>query len=186
VDFWEQVGEFFATFEPKDWVTSVVAAIAIVVSLISLHQTRLYHPRPYVRLRSAVWGRDPDSDLRPYLHVTATNYGTGPALDAAWIVRTPAKLSRVGAWRRLGPSLGSVTNSISTEESSTCDVSIITGLTTQERGKGTYLWPEGVVLRGLYVFVYHWRQPPDRFRRFRILVRIASKRSGEYEAVTTD
>lgn len=87
MDFWNAIGDFLATLEPKDWVTAGLAVVAIVVSIWTASQTWRYHPRPVLtvdkaQLQTAV-ERDPHSTTTfgPRLYVTVTNRGSAPAHD---------------------------------------------------------------------------------------------------------
>ena len=78
------LGAFFSTFEPKDWVTSGLAVVAILVSVIStsftLRHNRLYFPKPlFIGL---VYVRQPFNDGdQPMTVRRISNRGNGDAHD---------------------------------------------------------------------------------------------------------
>jgi hypothetical protein len=188
VDFWDQVGAFLETFEPKDWVTSALAVLAIILSVLSLRQTRYYYPRPYFRAERTLWSDVAEGGAaRPALDVKFTNYGAD-AVDASWVIRTPAMWLRRPVQRldkKANGGYGAYFATVPRGEHAAISISLASGddSRTQDpapdaQGNTRMRLAAGLVLRGLYVFVLRWRQPPDRFRRFRIYLRIVTKRDG--------
>jgi hypothetical protein len=94
VDFWNGLGEFFATFEPKDWVTAIIALLAIAVSVFTASQTWRYHPKPLFviehRAIREVVAAEPDpyspANDGPKAVVTVANRGSGIAHDVRLVV----------------------------------------------------------------------------------------------------
>jgi hypothetical protein len=48
------IGAFFGSFQPKDWVTAALAIAAIAISIITVVQNNLHHPRARMKYR---WGK---------------------------------------------------------------------------------------------------------------------------------
>lgn len=94
MDFWSSIGDFFATFEPKDWVTAIIALLAIAVSVFTASQTWRYHPKPHFvvehrAIREGVaTGSDPynPGNDGPQAGVTIANRGSGLAHDVRLVV----------------------------------------------------------------------------------------------------
>ncbi|GAB3408847.1 hypothetical protein GCM10027515_26640 [Schumannella luteola] len=103
MEFWSDIGDFFATFEPKDWVTSALALLAILVALFTASQTWRYHPRPLIMIDRALLlpAVEPDgygNDAGPRIEVDVVNRGNAAA-HAVRIV-TKAKGRRKESFER--------------------------------------------------------------------------------------
>lgn len=88
MDFWNSIGDFLSTLEPKDWVTAGLALIAIVVAVWTASQTWRYHAKPLLTIDTAKLQPNTvtpewtdDLNYGPRLYVSVTNRGNAPAHD---------------------------------------------------------------------------------------------------------
>lgn len=107
MEFWIALGDFFGTFEPKDWTTACLAIVALIVSIWTTSQTWRYHPRPLMQVVTAVYATDvefhSESGTKHYLadvDLSRVNGGNGTALDVRVVARGPLLVG--GLETRLG------------------------------------------------------------------------------------
>jgi hypothetical protein len=73
------IGAFFASFQPKDWVTAVLAVGAIVLSIVTVVQNARHHPRARLKYK---WDRTKATDRNFVMmaELTISNEGTASAM----------------------------------------------------------------------------------------------------------
>jgi len=168
--FWDAIGDFFATLEPKDWVTAGLALGAIIVSGFTAAQTWRYHPKPlmaieYNEIQVEAWTDDREDGRSPQVSVGVSNLGNATAYDVYLTLYSPAlteptvirrtKLAVADTWNWVGslvPPLG-----VDYDDASEKWV-------TAERWSGR-IHPRQVKV------VVSWRQSPSMWRRRRKVVR---------------
>lgn len=109
MEFWNAIGDFLATLEPKDWVTTGLALAAIIVSIWTASQTWRYHPKPLLTVDAC--GVQPFSTpvmglnnaTGPYLWVTVTNRGNAPAHDLSLVIRVRGRKDATLGGKQLAP-----------------------------------------------------------------------------------
>jgi hypothetical protein len=88
------IGDFFVTFESKDWAISALALIAIWVSIWAASQTGRFNPRPLLQVVDATYDEKVPS-VGHEVHIVSDvslsfiNNGNGPALDVRVVARGP-------------------------------------------------------------------------------------------------
>lgn len=87
--FWNDLGKFLASFEPKDIVTVVLALAAIGISVWTASQTWRYHPKPILIASGIAFGHNtaPPVDWAkqsgPTVYFEILNRGNGTAYDVS-------------------------------------------------------------------------------------------------------
>jgi len=89
MQFWDDIGKFLATFEPKDLVTVLLALGAIGISVWTASQTWRYHPKPTLIAHGKAFGHNsvPPVDWAkqtgPSVYFEILNRGNGTAYDVS-------------------------------------------------------------------------------------------------------